>query len=894
MLRRLRGWIRALVRPAVVEREMLDEMEYHREQVVERLMARGISRAQATADARREFGHIASIQEQARDARGVRWIQDAVQDLRYALRGVRRRPGFTLGVVATLGLGVGANASVFAIVDRLLFRPPAYLVAPASTHHLYFTRMVREAQTIGESFAYQRYRDIAQSTTTMDVVAAYFARRLSVGSGDEESERLVGVGSASFWNLFSAHPAVGRFFTADEDRPGAPRVAVLSNGFWQSRYGGSPNVIGRTIEIAPERYQIIGVAPERFVGVERETPSVFIPIEAAAADEFGQRWHQERADYSTSFLRLYARRRPDVSLATATSELSSALLTSYRRQAERDPSDAPMIEKLKPSMLVTPVLAERGPRPSADARVAAWLLGVTIIVLVIACANVGNLLLTRAIARRREIGVRLALGVNRSRLARQLLMESAILATLGALAGVLLAQWGGGLLHRFLTPDVEQQSIITDPRTLLFTAIATAIVALCSSIPPILQMTTRDAATVFRGETASGSNPRSRLRSGLALAQVAMSVVLLVGAGLFVRSMDRVTHVRLGFDSDHLLAVAVRLRSVKLDSASEETLRRALIERALANPNVRGATFACSIPFWGTCAPPIVVAGVDSVNRFGEFVRQIASPGYFETVGTRILQGRGLLASDDANGPRVAVVSAAMAKAVWPGANPIGKCFRVRSQTSPCLEVVGVAENVRQDQFADEAGLEYYVPSAQSERTARLMIRMNGDATTQAELVRRDLMGVMPPSTYLVVQPLAGLVGDVTRSWRLGAVMFAAFGALALVVAAIGLYSIVSHGVAQRTRELGVRMALGAGALNVVTLVVTDALRVVIAGLVAGVALALLGGRWIAGLLFHVSPRDGAVFVSAMVTLLGVAILASLVPAIRATRVDPSITLRAD
>ena len=603
----------------------------------------------------------------------------------------------------------------------------------------------------------------------------------------------------------------------------------------------------------------------------------------------------ERASYGTRWLELYGRRKRGVTPEMATADLSAAYREGYRKELTEAPSFTAPIDVAKPRMFLTSMLAERGPRPSADARVATWLFGVTAIVLLIACANVGNLLLARAMSRQREIAVRLALGVSRARLVRHLLIESMILAVLGGLTGLVLAEWGGQLLRAFLMPGMEWQRPIGDRRTMLFAAAAALIVGLSSGLAPLVQASRCDVIAALRTGARDGQGRRSRLRSALILGQVALSVLLLIGAGLFVRSVDRVGRLRLGYDADQLLVVDLRLRSTTLDSAGEVALRRALIDRAVRHPLVRSATLACSVPFSGTCAQRVFVAGVDSTHRLGEFVRQVASPSYFETVGTRILRGRGIRPDDRAGGPLVAVVSEAMANVLWPRADAIGKCFRTGADTAPCRTVIGIAENVRQERIGDDSGFEYYVPATQDGASrGRLFVRMRGDPAAQSEALRRDLTSVLPPSSYLVVRPMTRIVGNVTRSWRLGAVMFTAFGALATVVAMIGLYSVIAFSVAQRRHEMGVRIALGARAGDVVRLVVSGGLRVVSAGAVLGMCLALASGRWLGPLLFQVSPRDPLVFSAVAVVLIGVALFASAIPAIRASRLDPATSLRAD
>ena len=831
----------------------------------------------------------------------MRWIENVVQDLRYALRGLRRRPGFALAVIVTLGLGVGGNATMFGIVDRLLFRPPAYLIGPDRAHRLYFARFVNGTQRVGQSFQYQRYLDLSRSSSTMDVLAAYGAMTFAAGSGEATREIRVGAANASLWQLFDAHPVIGRFFGADDDRAANDaRVVVLSYGYWQSHYAASPTVLGTTITIGPSPYRVIGVAPRGFAGVQLQTPDVFIPLEMAGSDGRGPERAYLRTSYDYSWLEVYGRRKSGVSIEAATADLTRAFRESYLKQIAAEPRTSP-IGIAKPNVVLGSVLFKRGPRRSADARVAIWLLGVTGIVLLIACANVGNLLLARALSRRHEIALRVALGVSRARLVGQLLIESTVLALLGAVAGLMLAQWVGQSLRTFLLPSVEWPNALTDHRVVLFASLAAVTAGVFAGVAPVIQATRSDVITGLKTSARDGTAGRSRLRSGLMLAQVALSVMLLIGAGLFVQSVARVSRLHLGYDADQLLLVEAHLRGSNMDSTQRAALRRALLERASTSADIESATSLCSAPFYFTCAADVFVAGVDSTNRLGEFVRQPSSPAYFKTTGTRLLRGRGFSSADRAGAPLVIIVSDGMARALWPTEDAIGNCVRIRSGTSPCRTVVGVAESERLANLGDDASLVFYIPDAQTAdpewrdpQKVRLYVRVRGAAAAHGEAVRRDLQAVLPGSIYLVVQPMMSVLAPVTRSWRLGATLFAAFGALALTLAAIGLYSVVAYGVAQRTHEIGVRVALGARVADVMALVVRDALRAVVVGLVIGMCFALAAGRWLGPLLFRVSPRDPLVFAAVTAALLGVALAASCLPAIRASRVDPAIALRSD
>jgi putative ABC transport system permease protein len=362
-----------------------------------------------------------------------------------------------------------------------------------------------------------------------------------------------------------------------------------------------------------------------------------------------------------------------------------------------------------------------------------------------------------------------------------------------------------------------------------------------------------------------------------------------------VQSVERAGRVHLGFDADRLMIAQLRLRSAMLDSARQVALRGALLERAAANPSIESATLIYSVPLSGTRTGRVFVPGLDSTNHLGEIIEQAGSPTYFRTTGTRIVRGRGITVDDREGSALVAVVSEGLARALWPNGDPLGQCMRTRTATSACRTVVGVAEDVRLSTLESVPSLMYYVPIAQSgAHMGRLFLRVRGDVQSQATAIARDLQRVMPVSSYLMVRPMTSVVDNATRSWRLGATLFAAFGALALILAAIGLYSVMAYAVVQRRHEMSVRIALGARVRDVVTMVVRDGLRVVGSGIAVGVGIAMILGPWFGALLFQVSPRDPWVFAAVIVTLLGVALAATGIPAIRAARVDPATALRSD
>ncbi|MBI4503793.1 MAG: ABC transporter permease [Gemmatimonadetes bacterium] len=826
-------------------------------------------------------------------------FENLKQDFTYAVRGLRAKPGFAAAVIATLGLGIGANAAMFGIVDRLLFRPPALMKHPETAHRVYFYQTFRGKENTGGSGQYVRYRDLVKFTKSFSGLAGYSQRDLAVGVGEAARERHIGAVSATFFDFFDAPPVAGRYFTEAEDQPpSGASVAVISYAMWRTDYGGRRDVLGSTIQIGPVVYTIIGVAPRGFVGLwPDKPPAAFIPITSYASAAFvgfirdGSNWWET---YSLGWMSTIVRRKPGVSRETANADLTNAFLQSYEAQRIEQKGVTPA-SITHPHAIAGSILAERGPNASNVSKVATWVGGVSVIVLLIACANVANLLLSRALHRRREIALRLVLGVTRGRLISQLLTESTVLALLGGVAGVFIAHWGGAALRAFLLEKSEAAAGFRDPRTLLFAGGAALIVGLLSGLAPVLQARRADLTGDLKAGAREGTYGRSRTRIVLLLLQGALSVVLLVGAGLFVRSVRNVQAIPLGYDVDPILVVGLNMRGVTLDSARAVELRQRLRETAKRIPGVENASLQAAIPFWSTTSFGLYVDGIDTVSRLGQFDLNMVSSEHFATLGTRILRGRGIQETDVAGAPKAVVVSEAMGKVLWPGKDPIGQCLRVIADTLPCTYVVGIAENIKEQSLGTDSGYYYYLSIAQQNpRRGGLFVRTRGDGHRYAETVRRRLQQEMPAASYVTITPFADIIGSQKRSWRLGATMFVAFGGLALVLAAIGLYSVIAYNVAQRTHELGVRVALGARMGDLVRLVVTDGLRLAGIGVGVGAAIALWAGKWVTPLLFQVSPKDPTVFLFVTLTLAAVAVLASWIPVLRASRVDPNVVLRSE
>jgi len=892
----IRHRVRAVVRRDAVERELDDEVRFHLELETEKLVAAGLPRDEATRRARLAFGGIERIKDDTRDAKGVSMVEWFASDLRYAARTIRARPTFTAAVVLTLGLGIGANVAMFGIVDQLLLRVPPYLRDPARVHRIYLTYLDGGKEVTETTTEYARYLDFSRLTRTLEATAVVSGRDFAVGLGEDAREMPVGIVSASFWGFFDAPPALGRYFTAREDSvPAGAPVVVLSYAYWQARYGGSPNVLGQSLQIGPVPCTIIGVTPPQFTGIPDEgVPVAYIP---ATLYGYGVSMQRGRLNYHTtynwSWLSVIARRKRGVSIAETSADLTNAFRLSW--EAQRAASPIAAVSIAKPRAAAESIVRERGPNTSPVAKVAMWVAGVASIVLLIACANVANLLLARALSRNREMALRVALGASRRRLMSQLMTESLLLGALGGVAGIAAAQWGGAMLRSLFLENTGTASVVGDVRTLIFAGVAALVAALLIGLAPAWQAGRTSLAPSLKAGTRDGTYQRSRTRTILLVLQGALSVVLLVGAGLFVRSLNNVRAVRLGFDVDPVLLVSPNLRGTRLSQAERADLVRRLADEARSMPEVAQASRGISVPFLSTESLGFFVPGVDSIRKLGRFTLQMASGDYFETMGTRILRGRGFTDADRADGPLVAIVSEGMAAAVWPGQDALGKCVMLDKRSAPCRVVVGVAENIRQRSLTEGETLQLYLAIEQIRPDeAKLFVRTRGTAAEHVETIRRRLQRTMPGAAYLVVTPMRDILDPRQRAWQLGATMFAVFGALALVLAAIGLYSVIAYTVARRSQEIGVRIALGARMRDVVRLVVGEGVRFAVVGIVAGSAVALLASKWVGPLLFSVSPRDPTIYAVVAAVLLVAAVLASAIPAVRASRVDPNVALRAE
>ncbi|AHG88864.1 permease [Gemmatirosa kalamazoonensis] len=889
---------------ADVDADIDDELRFHFEQRIEDLRARGHSAQDATRIAHEEFGDEAATRRGLREIgerverrrERMRWWRQLLADLRYVLRGLRRTPTFTAGVVLTLAIGIGAAASMYGTMRRLLLEPPPHVAAADRVARPYFhyERAGDSARTF-DQLSYPFYERVRTEARTLAGVAAYSpGNSLTVGVGADARMVHATFVSAGFWRTLGTRPALGRFIADDEAHPATgARVVVLGHAFWQRRFGGDPAVVGTTLHVKGLPYRVVGVAPRGFRGVDLTDTDVWLPL-FTEADGQGRpaTWHTFA---SSSNLKFVVRPRPDVPPARVAAELSRLQKLLVEEEDRTFPSQ--YRSHFRTHVSLGPLTGAAGfdGRRIPEATVAAWLVGVAGVLLAIACANVASLLLLRALRRRREIAVRLALGMSRRRLAALLFVESAALALSGGVAAAMVIAVGGAWVRRVLLPGMIAESAGVDWHTVALFAGTVVAAAVLTGLVPVLQ-TRRDVAAGLRDGAQHGATRRSSLYRGLLVSQSALSAVLLVGAGLFVRSLHRVTTMDLGLDPDHSFVVRIDFTGTGRPGPDVMAFHERALERLRAVPGVRSASVSVSAPLrtaQGGSFRLQPAGEVLSTSKGVPFVNYV-SDGFFDASGMRIASGRGFLPADRGGAP-VVVVNEALARVAWPGRSPLGECVYPTWAPDACARVVGVVRNAHTFQIREDQRLWLYVPLDPTDVGDRvLLVRAAPGARGMERTVERVLRELDPGLPYVDVHRLGDALDPQIRPWRIGAAVFTAFGALAALLAALGLYAAVAYAVAQRTREIGVRIALGAARPAVARLVVGDGLRIAAVGVGMGLVLALVGARWVADLLFDTSPREPTVIAAVAVSLLGVAAAASLVPARRATRVNPTEALRAD
>jgi putative ABC transport system permease protein len=882
------------------------EIDFHIQETVDTLVATGMDPTAARAEATRRYGdrrrHATAIRSayhqttQSRPPFSQLW-STAMAETRFVVRGLRRSPGYTLTAIATLALVTGANLTMFGIADGLTFRPLTYLRSPSDVHRVYWQWRDRGKVTTSASTQYTRFVDLRRDATTFSEIAVFAERTVPVGDGAQAQQRPIAAVSASYFALFDARPARGRFFTDAEDAiPRGADVAVLGHAYWRAEMQGR-EVLGEILRVGNIRATIIGIAPEGFDGLnDGRPPAAFVPITTYAASTGTDDARTYFSAYKWGWVHILFRRANGIDLPTATADATRVFRATWPRFVADNPSMAGA-DTANPQVVLSAVRSGAGPTAGPEARTALWLLAVAGAVLLIGCANIANLSLTRALARRHEVRLKRALGVSNGRLMTAALIEAGLVAACGGIVALAVAQ----LLRSALAPVLRSLrladlSVFSDGRTLVVTAAVVALTMVITGLMPAVMLRRADMGGALKGSARTGTSEGRRVRGVLLAGQAMLSVALLVAAGLFVRSLIAAHVAPLGYDASRVLIVNRFIPPGAFDADQQRVLRGDLLRAAAALPDVESAAWMSSAPFVSTSWTDLFVPGRENVSALGPFTLQATTSDYFRTMGTTIVRGRALQATDVAGAPEVAVISQSMARTLWPDREPIGQCFRMRSADSPCFTVVGVAEDMVQRTLADGPRLHYYVPIDQYPRTFGngLLLRLRGDPAARAESVRVALQRVLPAGSYLLAQPLSTVVADQQASWRMGAAVLLVFGVLALLVAGVGLLGVVSYDIAQRTREWAVRIALGADRLAIVTMVVGRSVRLVLAGVVPGLLVAALFGRWVQPLLFRTSALDPLTYAVAASVMIGVALVASTLPALRASRADPSAALRSE
>jgi putative ABC transport system permease protein len=912
----IRAGVRRLFRlgvrtPERIRADADEELRSYIDARIEHLAARGMSPDQARIEAERRLGGTvddvrvaleeSALRREKRMELGERfdWI---LQDIGVAIRGLRNAPGFTATVVLTLALGVGVNAAVFSVLDRIYLQEPAGVAKPVEVRRVY-ERLPANAPMNGshelafaDQFDYPTFVAMRAELDGRAALAAFTpSDSESIGRGERAIPARVAYVSANYLAVLGVGAARGRFFASSEGTVESdPGVAVIGHALWDRAFGRDPGVVGRKVEVNKRSYVVIGVAANGFAGTDLSQAELFLPLGAFDAPvNNGKPWYKSGI---ATYFRMVAR------VPNGDDRQLDAIATIVNRRFNSDMRGQlpPGTKSDTSSTVVTgPIIAALGPGNNPkEYAIGLRLAAVAAIVLLIACANIANLLLVRAIQRRHEVAVRLALGVSRTRLIAQFLTEGVLLSALGGAAAILLAAWGGTALRRTMLPTTHWAASALNLDGLAFTLAIALLTGVAAALLPALQGSQVDIVKSLKPGSRGHERTGSRVRSTLLATQTALSLVLLVGAGLFVRSLQKLHDLPIGYAADELAFASVRFDDFASHRAERIAALPRAAERIASAPGVVGVALADHAPMLGGSAMKLWVPGADTT--LGAYYNSV-SPEFFTVAGVRILAGRALTADDRRDPGGAVVVNATMAKQVWPRESPFGKCIILGKSTAACSTVVGIAEDSRMRSILEsKPSAQYFLPlrsAVDSESVAprTILVRTRAGGWFAADAIARsELRRLVPTAEAVSFNPMTTYLEPQLRPWRLGATLFTAFGLLALVVATIGVHGVIAYSFSQRTHELGVRTALGASVRDTYELVLGEALRLTAIGVAVGVLLALGLGRLVASLLYATSARDPLVIAIAASVLVGAGTAASLVPAWRAARTDPMIALRAE
>jgi putative ABC transport system permease protein len=801
-------------------------------------------------------------------------MQTLLQDLRYGVRMLRKNPGFTFIAVLTLALGIGANTAIFSVVNAVLLKPLPY-PEPERLIRVWETSPQRGLPYFPASSP--NFEDWRKQQSVFEQLAAQENTTFNL-TGDGEPERVAAVGVTS--DLFPAlgiSPLIGRSFLPEEEQVGRNHVTLLSYGLWQRHFGADRELIGQAIQLSGERYTVIGVMPSKFE-FTRGT-ELWVPL---ISDPAVYPW---RADRSNRNFSIIGRLKPGVSLAEA-----QAAMAAIARQLEQQYPVSNAGWGIRLQSFYEWIIPE-------ELRKGLWvLLGAVGFVLLITCCNVANLFLARATRRRREVAIRSALGASRSRVVRQLLTESSLLAFLGGIAGLLLALWGMDLLVSHLPVNIPRlNEVEIERRVLGFTLVISLLTSVIFGLVPALHLSRVNLSEAFK-ETARGlaGGAGHRARRVLVISQIALALVLLIGAGLMAQSFVRLSHVRLGFEPDRVLTLQIALPMSQYREKSQQTAFYAqALERIRATPGVLGSGAVVGVPLargmnWSV---PVTVEGrtMSPEEALPADARAVTSQ-YFATMGIPILQGRDFTERDGPESTNL-IISDAIARRLWPNEDPLGK--RLRPGTNnPWMTVVGVAGDVRNSLDQEPRPTIYFSAAQLGFNAMTLVVRTAGNPESMSAVVRNEIARLDPKLPVYNIRTMSAIHDEATGQPRFQAALLGLFAVVALVLAAVGIYGVMSYLVTERSREIGIRMALGAEARDVLKLVVGQGMKLAIVGVLIGLGGSLALTRLMQTLLFGVNPTDPPTFIAITLLLTFVALLACWLPARRAARVDPMIALR--
>ena len=866
------------------DRDMDEEMRAHLELREQEQREAGVSREQAYTAARKNFGNALVLREASHESWGWAWLEHLLQDLRYAFRMLRKNPGFTAVAVLTLALGIGANTAIFSIIDAIFLRPLPY----PNAQQIYLVARTGNAFG-GESISpaiFAAWRQQQEKVFEHFALIQWSGDVTLMVSGEPVSIPSMGI-STDFLAMTGVHPILGRDFRPEEGVVNAPNVVMLSNRLWRSRFKTDPNVVGQSLTLNGKPYTVVGVLPAGFTGPTFSPPEaqLWFPLQVPATSN----------DPGNGGQLCFGTLKPGVSVAQAEAALTPAL-SDLRRQFPKMfmPHERarliPLREMLNQGAGATMLL----------------LFGAVGLVLLIACVNVANLTLARSTTRQREMAIRAVTGASRTRLVRQLLTESILLAVFGGTLGLMACYASFSFIATLVPaslPHVGPFGI--DGRVLAFAFALSIVTGIIFGVAPALGTSRVELNSSLKESGAqAGARSMGGLRRTLTVSEIAISLVLLIGAALALESLARLTMVKPGFDARNALTFSVSLPSEKYDT---QVKRTAFFDQTLARlsalPGVEQAAIIDTLPLEGGSDILFNIEGGTSAAPAGEPLDaniRIVSPDYFRALRIALLRGRELTAADNVSGAPVVVINQTMARMFWPGKDPIGQQIWIGKPMGPAQSepaprrVVGIVADIRESALGDMPGQTMFIPYTQTKwnSAASFVVRPKAASLLSFPEIRSALHDVDPGEPLTQIQTMEQVVSASLNDWRFHAILLGIFGALALVIAAVGVYGVISYSVAQRTHEIGVRMALGAQRKNVLRLVLGNGVRLALFGVVIGLVVAVALTRLMANLLFGVSATDPLTFAAVAVLLILVALLACYIPARRAMRVDPMVALR--